>query len=321
MGQSSLTMEERTVCLKKLKRILLIGGCGYIGSRLYSLLSKNYNVTSVDLEWFDSFVPHNFCRDYNKLNKTFINRFDVVILLAGHSSTQMCIDNAKASYANNVGNFVNLIEKIKDTKFIYASSSSVYGNFKDRLATEKVLGFAPNNFYDLTKHIIDLHASLYPIEYYGLRLGTVNGFSESFRKDIMINAMYASYDKYGYIKEYNPEVYRPILDIKDLGRAIETIIENGSIEKAGIYNLGSFNSQVKDIVTRVSKYLNCRVEKVKGTDDTKLQSGLYNFSINSDKFRDTFSFEFKGNVKSILDDITSDRIISFSDRKVKKEYV
>jgi len=301
--------------------ILLLGGCGYIGSRLYSLLSENHFVNTVDLEWFDGFVPFNIVADYRELDKIFINKYDAVILLAGHSSAQMCIDNAQSCYTNNVSNFINLIEKIEDTKFIYASSSSIYGDFKNKLATEKDLNFYPNNFYDLNKHTIDLHASLYPIEYYGLRFGTVNGFSENFRKDIMINAMYASYDKYGYIKEYNPEVYRPILDIQDLHRAIETIINKGSLDKAGIYNLSSFNTQVKDIVKEVSEYLKCSVKKVEGTDKTKLQSGLYDFSISSDKFRNTFSFEFEGSVKSILDDITSHKTINFSDRNIKKEYV
>jgi len=287
-------VEERTVCLKP-KKILLIGGCGYIGSRLYSVLSKTYDVDSVDIEWFGG-SQHNICGDYNDLGEEFIKVYDVVILLAGHSSVQMCKDNAESCYANNVTNFINLIEKIDiGTKFIYASSSSVYGDFKEQLATEKDLAFKPNNFYDLTKHTIDLHASLYPIEYYGLRFGTVNGFSENFRKDIMINAMYTSYDKYGYIKEYNPEVYRPILDIQDLTRAIETIIENGSSKKAGIYNLASFNSSVKKIVSEVGYRLECKVEKKNGTDNTKLQSGLYNFSISSQKFIDTFSFDFRGN--------------------------
>ena len=303
--------------------ILLLGGCGYIGSRLYSVLVKTYIVDTVDLEWFGGAIPNNICADYSELDKEFIRKYDVVILMAGHSSVQMCKDNAQACYANNVSNFVNLVEKIgKDTKFIYASSSSVYGDFRSILATEEDLAFKPNNFYDLTKHIIDLHASLCPIEYYALRLGTVNGFSENFRKDIMINAMYHSYKKNGYIKEYNSGVYRPILDIQDLTRAIETIIEKGSLDKAGIYNLGSFNMTVGGIVAGVSNYLGCRVERMEEkSNGTKLQSGLYNFSISSEKFAKTFSFEFKGNIRSILDDIINHKKIRYSDRNIKKEYV
>jgi len=302
--------------------ILLIGGCGYIGSRLYSELDKSYNVDIVDLEWFGDILSHYFI-DYRELDKEFIDNYDAIILLAGHSSVKMCENNAQACYANNVSNFINLIEKIgSNTKFIYASSSSVYGDFKSKLATEKDLNFYPNNFYDLSKHIIDLHASLYPIEYYGLRFGTVNGFSENFRKDIMINAMYTSYNKHGYITEYNPEVYRPILDIQDLCRAVCSILEQGSIEKAGIYNLSSFNSTVSEIVGGVSKYFNCPVKKKNGIDNTKLQSGLYNFSISSEKFSKAFDFKFNGSIKSILDDITSSsKYIIFTERNIKKEYV
>jgi len=322
-------MERETVRVRYIPKVLVIGGCGYIGSKLCEYLSSDYRVTSVDIGWFGGF-DNNLFIDYKNLTNIFVSQYDVVILLAGHSSVQMCVGNPISCYNNNVLNFVKLIASInesnnyKSIKFIYASSSSVYGDIKEQIAKEGHMDFHPNNEYDLSKQIIDLYASLYKnLEYYSLRFGTVNGFSRNFRTDIMINAMYNSFDKYGYIKEYNSEVHRPILDIKDLCRAIRKIINNGVLEKSGIYNLCSFNSIVKDIVYEAREVLCCAVVKSKDKiENTKLQTKLYDFSIDNTKFCDSFNFKFEGTVESILLDIIDNKKqINKTHRNIKVSYV
>ena len=185
-----------------MEKVLIIGGCGYIGSRLFQYLSeKKYSVDTVDTEWFGNFVnPKNIKCNYNTLSKKFLNSYGVIILLAGHSSVQMCKDNMFASFKNNVNNFINLLSKLSDQLFIYASSSSVYGNTKNISAKEDYERYIPTNYYDLTKKTIDYYAHLSKISYYGLRLGTVNGFSPNLRVDLMINKMYEAARNTGKIK-------------------------------------------------------------------------------------------------------------------------
>lgn len=289
-----------------MKKILLIGGCGYIGSGLYvHLTSHNHTVTTIDVEWFGNVTnPHNLKQDFSLLDNNFVQSFDVVILLAGHSSVKMCENNMQATFENNVANFVTLLAKIgSDQKFIYASSSSVYNNADTDECTENLsLSSNPTNGYDLSKREIDWYASLSGKHYYGLRLGTVNGYAPNLRTDLMINAMYNSALTHNEISLFNPKIKRPILGIKDLNSAVEAIVT--STEKnPGIYNLASFNSTAEEIATAVSSYCSVPVfenENPGTIINTKLQTNAYDFKINSDKFCDTFNFAFAETTNSIL---------------------
>ena len=84
-------------------KILLIGGCGYIGSRLFQVLSDKHDVDSVDAEWYGNHINKlNVVKDFGTLTKDELTPYDVVILLAGHSSVKMCVDNAIPTLKNNV---------------------------------------------------------------------------------------------------------------------------------------------------------------------------------------------------------------------------
>lgn len=290
-----------------MKKILVIGSNGYIGSALMETLIKNgkYSSVGVDACWFDS--PNDYTHivaDYKTLSKEFLKIYDIVILLAGHSSVKMSDGDLIHSHKNNVDNFIELVNKLnKHTKFIYASSSSVYGRCLD-IADETYMDFVPYNNYDITKHIIDLYVQRFNIEYYGLRLGTVNGYSTVVRKDVMINAMYSSAINDREIKLYIKDIMRPILGIKDLISAIEKIIESDK-DCRGLYNLASFNKTAEEIAYSVSKELGIPVKEYQSnpndiTTNSKLQTICYDFKIDTDKFQKTYDFEFKENIESIV---------------------
>ena len=289
-----------------MKKILILGGCGYVGSKLYRFLQGKYSVDTIDLEWYGNFTNNNNQKqDISNLQKEFITKYDSIVLLAAHSSVKMCENNMISVLKNNVLNFIKLLSLVeKGQKFIYASSSSVYGDTKKDIVSEEYNNFEPNNYYDLSKHEIDSYAKLSDRTYFGLRFGTVNGASPNLRNDIMINAMTYNAMKNGKVFCFNPEIHRPILGIKDLCRAVETIIEKGSYENRGIYNLASFNSTAKEISVKVAKTLNADLEIVEKLPETitnvKLQTKAYNFCINSQKFTDTFEFKFEESVESIV---------------------
>jgi nucleoside-diphosphate-sugar epimerase len=290
-------------------RILLIGGCGYIGSRLFQVLNKNYVVDSVDTEWYGNHVnDFNIIKDFGTITKKELSFYDVVILLAGHSSVKMCVDNMIPTLKNNVLNFANLLENLdKEQTFIYASSSSVYGDTKENIVTEEYNQFEPNNYYDLSKHEIDSYAKLSNTKYFGLRFGTVNGASPNLRNDIMINAMTFNAIKNGKVYCFNPEVHRPILGIEDLCAAISTIIQKGTYENRGFYNLASFNSTAEKISRIVAEQTGAELEIVdelpKTITNVKLQTKAYNFLIDSTLFEQTFDFEFKETIGSIVESL------------------
>ena len=206
------------------KKILIIGGCGYIGSALRSSMYFDYHIDTVDLGWFGNVIaPHNIPLDYRNLTPEQLAEYDVIVLLAGHSSVPMSNNSdVQSTFKNNVVNFLELLPKLrKGQKFIYAGSSSVYNGIPDDNVTEEYKLLAPSNIYDLTKQEIDRLIMLYPdIEYYGLRFATVNGFSPNLRTDIMINMMVENVLHNGVINLTNTSIRRPILHMVDLCNAI-----------------------------------------------------------------------------------------------------
>ena len=128
----------------------------------------------------------------------------------------------------------------------------------------------------------------------------------------------------GEIKLYIKDIIRPILGIKDLSRAIKTIIDSDK-DNRGIYNLASFNETAENIAYGVSRITGIPVKEYE-TDPTnitnaKLQTKSYNFSIDSSKFIKTFSFEFEENIESITESlVTGFKDIIFTDRNQPKEY-
>lgn len=300
-----------------MKNILIIGGDGYIGTRLGKFLS---NVTILDIT--DS-------GRYQDFDKEYFKNFNVIILLAGQSSVASSND-IESVFENSILNFKNLIMCLNEKQqFIYASSSSIYGKTNGTVTEENNYGYS-YNYYDFSKQTIDNLAKLYfentKHEYYGLRFGTVCGFSENFRNDIMINSMVFNSKKNKKIFISNKSINRPILGLNDLCNAIKTIIENGSFEKRGLYNLASFNSNVEEIANKIGELCNIPVEEMtlnpsKEITNIKLQTKAYDFEIDCDKFTNNFKYIFTDTIESITNEILNNwNRIKINNNRIKDEY-
>ena len=271
-------------------KVLIIGGEGYVGSYLFRYL-QNLNV---DVQCYG-----NRRVDYNNLGRIYLQQFTHIVLLAGHSSVQCCDGPLLSPWKNNVRNFKNLVDKIESNQtIIYASSASVYGD-KDtnRFYTEDEISSEYVNNYDLTKVSLDLLAMKLMNEGHnlvGLRFGTVNGGSSIIRRDLMINSMVWSALNTGTITVTNKHVKRPILSIRDLAKAVHTILVNNV--KKDIYNLASFNSTVGEIASIVREFTHADIID-KGTTST------YNFAIDTTKFKHLHGFTYDDNVHSVVDNV------------------
>jgi dTDP-D-glucose 4,6-dehydratase len=196
----------------------------------------------------------------------------------------------------------------------------VYGEWPEQYATEGGGLGEPVNPYDHTKQTIDnitntmykhnikmksgIGKLLQCEKIFGLRFGTVNGYSENFRSDVMINAMWNSAKTYGQVKVYNGDTRRSILGITDLCRAIHTIIEKGRNPK--VYNLASFHSTSLEIGKTVANLMDVPcVEaemKVYGGNE-KMTTKNYDFWVSTDQFCTDFDFTFTDSIGSIVEDI------------------
>lgn len=277
-----------------MKNILILGGCGYIGSALFNKFTNTHHVETVDLEWFGNFNnPNNFKTDFDSLSTDYIDKFDVVILVAANSSVTLCKD-VYDSFDNNVTKFISLVKKLKKQKFIYASSSCVYVTSDNNLKVETDELF-PMDGLTLTKTTIDQFMPLTEVEFYGLRFGSVNGHSPNMRLDLMINAMTLSALNNREVNVFNGHAHRPILGINDLTRVVETIVDSDK-DKRGIYNIASVNHNILEIGAKVAKHTGV-------TLNDKGKNFTYDFMISSEKFSKEYNFTFNDTVESIVDEI------------------
>ena len=281
------------------KSILINGGCGYIGACLSEyLLNFGYHVVSVDLNLFnkpDQGCKNNIKIDYSNLSKEFINSFDIVIHLAGHSSVKSCELDPVGSLKNNCINFFHLVNSLrKDKKFIYISSASVYGQSGEYRVKEDDNLPIPLKEYDRQKQIIDYFMeSITHINWFGLRLATINGYSKNPRNRLMINSMVKSAKLNNQVTVINGDSYRGILGLEDFCQAVKAIVEQD--KTSGFYNLSSFNMKIKNIGREVANILKCNYQETDGED-------TYSFCLDITKFQNIFNFQFKNTIESIVND-------------------
>jgi nucleoside-diphosphate-sugar epimerase len=290
--------------------VLVIGGAGYIGSRLRLELAKTYLVDSVDCCWYNHDETSRRI-DYAKLTTGDIEKYDAVVLLAGHSSVASCVGPIMDPWLNNVTNFTELLKKLTGQTLIYASSASVYGNSTpgDLHKESSRKPFIPVNNYDITKYALDLEATKAidnGLDVIGLRFGTVNGWAPYIRTDVMINAMYNTAVSRGEIAVTNKHINRALLGISDLCCAVETAIKT---PKPGIYNLASFNTTVEQIATTVANKLD-----VKLTDRGETRNA-YDFGLDCGLFERKYNFTFKDTPATIVDSLVNGYATSKTGRR------
>ena len=124
-------------------RILVAGGAGYIGSRLVpSLVEHGYRVDVIDALWFGNHLPPEVNvvrRDLFECRPSDFEGYDQVIFLAGVSNDPMADYDPAQNFIQNAALPAYLAfttKKAGVSRFIYASSCSIYGYTQDRLYDE-----------------------------------------------------------------------------------------------------------------------------------------------------------------------------------------
>lgn len=290
-------------------RICVIGGAGFIGSRLVPALEqRGHDVTAVDLLWFRSQDEVNFkrkiyCRDAATLIADDLEGFDAVVFLGGLSNDPMADFDPLQNFTANAATpayLANIARHAGVKIFIHGGSCSVYGMADYVDENSEVATYSPYGVSKLMGEVGALRQTDY-MRVVAFRMGTVAGWSPRMRFDLVVNAMTKSAITKGEIIINDRKARRPILDMEDAVKAYVHAIE--SSVPVGIINLASENSAVQTIAEEVracvKRSIGIHAELIH-KDVKEIRS----YSVSVDKAK-SMGFEFFGGARRAAADIVS----------------
>lgn len=244
-----------------MKRIVVVGGAGYIGSHLVGLLlNQGHFVTVLDngLFGFESIAPYKTNERFNVVNGDIrisadiiksIRNAEVIIHLAGIVGNPACSYDRETALSVNVDSIDRILElahRFKVKKFIFASSCSTYGYGTDIFDENSTLN--PVDFYAETKVAGENKLVSYKDEIAVtiLRYATLYGASRRMRFDLALNVMTANAVAKGQFSIYGGEQWRPFVHCLDAARATSMIVNSPlEVTDGEIFNVGSLAQNIK----------------------------------------------------------------------------
>ena len=259
-------------------RILVTGGCGYVGSVLVpQLLSDGHNVLVVDDQWFGNFLPSHpelviRKKSINKIDNADLNGIEAVIHLANVANDPSVELNPTFSWEVNVlhtTQFLELCKRAKSVKkFMFASSGSVYGVKSEPNVTEE-LSLVPISAYNKTKMSAERVCLSYA-DYFDVicvRPATVCGASPRMRFDVVVNMFVLQAFTKSKITVLGGEQVRPNIHIDDMACVYTHFLDKNGLG-SGVYNAGFENISVMDIAKMVQEVFKVEIE-VKLSNDPR----------------------------------------------------
>jgi len=282
------------------KKVFIAGGGGYVGSALVpSLLESGYQVVVYDLFIFGNGVlePHpnlslveGDIRDTENMAAHAMGS-DVVIHLA-------CISNDPSFELNpSLGREINLncfepfvsdCRRIGVSRFIYASSSSVYGVKSEKNVTED-MNLEPLTDYSIFKAECEKILLRYQADDFIpviVRPATVCGYSPRQRLDVVVNIFSNLAFHKRQVSVFGGSQLRPNINIKDMVRVYKLLLDAPESLVAGeIFNAGYENHSVMELAKMSQTVFGADVELVtRETDDNR------SYHVSSEKISEVLGF-------------------------------
>ena len=263
-------------------RILVAGGAGYVGSKLVpALLEQGYAVTVLDLYLYgDLLEPHpalkeikGDIRNLETVNEALEGCNHVIHLacISNDPSFELNPELGKSINFDAFEPFVQLAKKKSIERFIYASSSSVYGIKEEPNVTED-MSLEPLTDYSKYKALCEEVLLRYADDSFIctiLRPATVCGYAPRQRLDVVVNILTnLAYHK-KKIKIMGGDQMRPNIHIDDMVDAYLHVLKQPKEKVQGeIFNVGYHNHTVRAIGDIVAKTVGgCEVEVVPTNDN------------------------------------------------------
>ena len=303
--------------MKKLTNVLVTGGAGYVGSILVpKLLSHGYHVKVLDLYLYGEDVL-NLVKDHPDLeqikgdirDRALLEKImlgvDAVIHLACISNDPSFELNPELGKSINYDAFLDLVDVSKRCgvkRFIYASTSSVYGIKEEENVTED-LPLKPLTDYSKYKVLCEevlLKEQSPDFTTVVVRPATVCGYAPRLRLDLIVNILTNLAFNTGRITVFGGQQKRPNIHIEDVTDLYILLLELPDERIAGrIFNVGYENHQVSQLAEMVKEIVGKEnVEVVTtSTDDNR------SYHISSEKIKHELGFEPKHSIEEAVKDL------------------
>ena len=296
-----------------MNKIFITGGAGYVGAVLVpNLLENGYVVTVLDLMIYgENVLPSH--PNLNAVKGDIRDQALLQKLLPGHDAVihLACISNDPSFELNpdlgksiNLDAFQPLVEISKSCsvkRFIYASSSSVYG-IKDEPNVHEEMVLEPLTDYSQFKADCEKILAEYQSDDFTtvtIRPATVCGYSPRQRLDVVVNILTnLAYHK-REISVFGGDQLRPNIHIADMVEAYMTLLDADKEKIAGkIFNAGYENQSVSMIAKTVKNVVGEDVKLITTPSDDNRS-----YHISSQKIKDEIGFETTHTIQDAVEDL------------------
>ena len=306
-----------------MKKILITGGGGYIGSMLSTeLINLGHKITVIDqLKYDKGSLDHLYFRKNFKLInedvrslkilKQHIVKNEFIIPLAALVGAPLCKKNKKEAVSVNLEAIKNILKNLnKKNKLIYLTTNSGYGIGEKNKYCNEESPLNPISLYGQTK--CDAEAEVMKFKNtIRFRLATVFGASYRMRSDLLVNNFVQRAINDNFIDVFEPNFRRNFIHIKDVVRGIIFSITNFDKLKSDIFNLGLSSANITkiDLVKKIKKQIKTlKIKVIKNkTDPDKRDYFVSNKKIEKKGFK----------AKITLDQGIKELIQVFSNNKKK----
>jgi nucleoside-diphosphate-sugar epimerase len=290
-------------------KILLIGGAGYVGSVLTEeLLERGYSVKIFDRFYYGDRGIEKFkdrveivTGDMRNLKPEVLEEVGAIVNIGGLSNDPTAEYNPKANYEMNTlatKLSAELCKKAGIKRYVFASSCSIYDiGVKDEekdIIFDETAKVSPKAAYSSSKHEAERillsmkDKNFSPVI---LRKGTIYGFSYRMRYDLVVNTFVKDALTKGYITPfYGGEMWRPLVDIRDVAKAYIACIEAEDEKVSGeIFNLVYRNFRISELALRVRNALKSIGIEIDIRPDYRYR-GVRSYRVSGEKIKNKLGF-------------------------------
>jgi nucleoside-diphosphate-sugar epimerase len=260
-------------------RVLVTGADGFIGSVVTPLLAeRGFDVVGLDTGFYRAGLlyhdgrdrPRTLTRDIRTVSAADLEGFDAVVHLAELSNDPLCQHAPEKTYEINHRGSVALATAAKEagvSRFVYASSCSIYGAAADGVRTEDSEP-NPQTAYADCKRLVERDVQAMASADFSptfLRNATAFGASPRIRFDIVLNNLAGLAWTTGRITMTSDGMpWRPLVHVQDIAAAIAAVLEAPREAVASqVLNVGDNdnNYRIREIAEAIGEaFPNCRIE-------------------------------------------------------------